>query len=53
MLKMCNLLMFRRASLKKNFISMDAYSKHKKLVNDYMLYYSKGQSLEEVFKRDT
>ena len=32
---------------------MDAYSKHKKLVNDYMLYYSQGKSLNEIFKRDT
>jgi hypothetical protein len=38
---------------KRNFISMDAFSKHKKLVNDYMLYYSQGKSLKEVFKRDT
>lgn len=33
--------------------SLNAYSKHKKLVNDYIRYYSGGKSIEEVFKRDT
>lgn len=36
-----------------HYRSMDAYSKHKKLVNDYMMYYSNGKSLKDVFKRDT
>ena len=33
--------------------SLNAYSKHKKLVNDYIRYYSGGKSIQEVFKRDT
>lgn len=41
------------SKFKTNFISMDAYSRHKKLVNDYLIYYSGGKSLNEVFKRDT
>ena len=35
-----------------HFMSMNAYSKHKKLCNDYIRYYSGGKSIEEVFKRD-
>ena len=31
---------------------MNAYDRHKKLVNDYLLYYSRGKTLKEVFKRD-
>lgn len=36
-----------------HFMSMNAYSKHKKLCNDYIRFYSKGKTFEEVFKRDT
>lgn len=36
-----------------HFMSMNAYSKHKKLCNDYIRYYSKGKSFQEIFKRDT
>ena len=36
-----------------HYLSMNAYDKHKKLVNDYLRYYSGGKSLQEVFKRDT
>ena len=32
---------------------MNSYEKHKKLVNDYMMYYSGGKSIKEVFKRDS
>lgn len=31
-----------------HFMSLNAYSKHKKLCNDYIRYYSGGKSLEEV-----
>ena len=34
-------------------MSMSAYAKHVKLVNDYLRYYSGGKSLKEVFNRDT
>lgn len=37
----------------QHFLSMNAYAKHKKLVNDYLLYYSGGKTLKEVFQRDT
>lgn len=36
-----------------HFVSMNSYEKHKKLVNDYMMYYSGGKSIKEVFKRDS
>jgi len=36
----------------QHFASMNAYDRHKKLVNDYLIYYSGGKSLKEVFKRD-
>lgn len=36
-----------------HYASMNAYSKHVKLVNEYLKYYSKGKSLSEVFARDT
>lgn len=31
-----------------HFMSLNAYSKHKKLCNDYIRYYSGGKSLDEV-----
>lgn len=37
-------------SQKYEFIALDAYSKHKKMINDYILYYGKGI---EQFKRDS
>ena len=36
-----------------HFLSMNAYAKHKKLVNDYLQYYSGGKTLSQVFARDT
>lgn len=35
---------------KYDFIALDAYSKHKKMINDYILYYGRGI---EHFKRDS
>ncbi|CAH3035168.1 unnamed protein product [Porites lobata] len=35
---------------KYEFIALDAYSKHKKMINDYILYYGKGI---EHYKRDS
>lgn len=32
--------------------SMNAYARHVKLVNDYLIYYSGGKTLKEVFQRD-
>ncbi|KAL9983799.1 hypothetical protein ACROYT_G006029 [Oculina patagonica] len=37
-------------SQKYDFIALDAYSRHKKMINDYVLYYGKGV---EHFKRDS
>ncbi|CAF1138113.1 unnamed protein product, partial [Didymodactylos carnosus] len=34
------------------FMAMNAYERHKKLVNDYVRYYSKEKSFSEIFKRD-
>ncbi|CAF0883437.1 unnamed protein product [Brachionus calyciflorus] len=36
-----------------HYRSMNAYARHVKLVNDYLIYYSGGKSLKEVFQRDT
>jgi len=35
-----------------HYMSMNAYSRHKKLCNDYIRYYGGGKSFSEVFKRD-
>jgi hypothetical protein len=34
-------------------MAMNAYERHKRLVNDYVRYYSKEKSFDEIFKRDT
>ncbi|CAF1292674.1 unnamed protein product [Adineta steineri] len=37
---------------RSQFMAMNAYERHKRLVNDYVRYYSKEKSFNEIFKRD-
>jgi hypothetical protein len=34
-------------------MAMNAYERHKRLINDYVRYYSKEKSFDAIFKRDT
>ena len=34
-------------------MGMNAFERHKRLVNDYVRYYSKEKSFEAAYKRDT
>jgi hypothetical protein len=34
-------------------MGMNAYERHKRLINDYVRYYSKEKSFDAIFKRDT
>ncbi|CAF0956487.1 unnamed protein product [Adineta ricciae] len=38
---------------RSQFMAMNAYERHKRLVNDYVRYYSQGKSFDELFKRDS
>ncbi|UJR09572.1 hypothetical protein I4U23_013807 [Adineta vaga] len=41
-----------RERFRSQFMAMNAYDRHKRLVNDYVRYYSKEKSFNEIFKRD-
>ncbi len=34
-------------------MAMNAFERHKRLINDYVRYYSKEKSFDAIFKRDT
>ena len=42
-----------RERYRSQFMAMNAFERHKRLVNDYVRYYSKEKSFDEIFKRDT
>ncbi|CAF1136425.1 unnamed protein product [Rotaria sp. Silwood1] len=42
-----------RERFRSQFMAMNAYERHKRLVNDYVRYYSKEKSFDTIFKRDT
>ena len=42
-----------RERFRSQFMAMNAYERHKRLVNDYVRYYSKEKSFDEIYKRDT
>jgi len=42
-----------RERYRSQFMGMNAYERHKRLINDYVRYYSKEKSFDAIFKRDT
>ncbi|CAF1471859.1 unnamed protein product [Rotaria magnacalcarata] len=42
-----------RERFRSQFMAMNAFERHKRLINDYVRYYSKEKSFDAVFKRDT
>ena len=42
-----------RERFRSQFMAMNAYERHKRLINDYVRYYSKEKSFDAIFKRDT
>lgn len=44
---------FLRERFRSQFMAMNAFERHKRLINNYVLYYSKEKSFDAAFKRDT
>ncbi|CAF3236195.1 unnamed protein product, partial [Rotaria sp. Silwood2] len=42
-----------RERFRSQFMAMNAYERHKRLINDYVRYYSKEKSFDTIFKRNT
>mgnify|MGYP001148920068 CR=1 FL=1 len=42
-----------RQTFRSQFMVMNAFERHKRLINDYVRYYSKEKSFDAIFKRDT
>lgn len=42
-----------RSRFRSSFMGMNAFERHKRLINDYVRFYSKEKSFDEIFKRDT
>ena len=44
--------LFFSEQYRSQFMGMNAFERHKRLINDYVRYYSQGKTFDEVFKRD-